>query len=88
MFQQASQPVRLGVGGLGDFGSGISSSKSWIVAFVILLVLVLLAWWTMHPARRTARTRPTAGPHETTSAQAATEHAGDNGTRTKKTRKA
>ena len=87
MFGQNSQLLRLGVGGLGDFGSGITSSKSWIVAFVSLLVLALLARWTMRPARRAARTRRTAGPHETISAQPATEHAGDDVTRAKQIRK-
>ena len=90
MFGQNSQLFRLGVGGLGDFdfGPGIAGYKSWIVAFVILLVLALLAWWTMRPGRRAARNRRTAGPQETTSAQPATEHAGDDVTRTKQTRKA
>lgn len=87
MFQQTSQSVSLRVGGLGDFGSGITSSKSWIVAFVILLVLALLARWTMRPARRAARTRRTAGPRQTTTAQPATEHVGEDVTRAKQTRK-
>lgn len=77
MFEQTSQLLSVGVGGLIDSGSGFTSSESWIVAFVMLLVLVLLARWTMRPARRASRTQRTAGPHETISAQPATEHAGD-----------
>lgn len=87
MFEQTSQPVRLGVGSLFDSGSGFTSSKSWIVAFVVLLVLVLLARWTMRPARRASRTQRTAVPHETISAQPAAEHAGGDVTRAKQTRK-
>lgn len=65
MFEQNTHLVSLG---LGDFGSGISSVKSWVVAFVGLLVLALLAWWTTRPARRAARPQLPASPPEITSA--------------------
>ena len=57
MFEQSSQLVGLGVGGLGG-GLGIAGYKSWIIALVILLVLVGLDRWTMRPARRAARAKP------------------------------
>ena len=65
MFEQNPHLVSLG---LGDFGSGISSVKSWFVAFVGLLVLASLAWWTTRPARRAAPPQFPARPHETISA--------------------
>lgn len=74
MFGQNSQLLRLGVGGLGDFGPGIAGYKSWIVAFVILLILAWLARWTMSPARRVARTKQRDGAHETDLAKPAAEH--------------
>ncbi|WP_162891188.1 hypothetical protein [Aeromicrobium sp. A1-2] len=48
---------QLGVGGLGGFGHGIAGYTSWIVAFAIVLVLALLARWTMRPSRRAVRKR-------------------------------
>jgi len=41
------------------FGPGIAGYASWIVAFVIVLVLARLAWWTMRPARRVTRAKQT-----------------------------
>lgn len=55
MLQQSSQIVRLGVGGLVDAGPGISGYRSWIITFVVLLVLAGFAWWTMRPVRRATR---------------------------------
>lgn len=55
MLQQSSQIVRLGVGELIDAGPGIFGYQSWIITFVVLLVLAGLAWWTMRPVRRATR---------------------------------
>lgn len=86
MFGQKSQLLRLGVGGLGDFGPGIAGYKSWIVAFGIVLALAWLARWTISPARRAARARHRDGVHETDLAKPAAEPGGDHTTRAKKTR--
>lgn len=59
MLGQNSQLVQLGVGGLGG-GLGIAGYESWIITFVILLVLASLAWWTMRPTRRAKRAQDTA----------------------------
>ncbi len=52
MFGQNSQLGRLE--GLWGVGAGFASFTGWIVAFVIVLVLAGLAWWTMHPTKRAA----------------------------------
>lgn len=65
MFERSSQLIRRGVGGLGSGGLGIASHKSWIIAFVILLVLSGLARLTMRPARRAARAQRRTGEHGT-----------------------
>ena len=71
--QQSIHVVRLGVGGVSG-GLGIAGYKSWIIAFVILLVLAGLARWTMRPARRPARAKRRTSQPEST--QAISEHAG------------
>ena len=86
MFQQSSQLVRLGVGGLNG-GVGIAGYKSWIIAFVILLVLSGLARWTMRPARRAARAQRRTGEPRTEITQPTGEHDGANSTREERTRK-
>ncbi len=43
------------IGGLRGAGPGIAGYTAWIIAAVIILVLVTLAWWTMRPARRASR---------------------------------
>lgn len=87
MFEQSTQLVRLGIGGLSG-GLGIAGYKSWIIAFVILLVLVGLARWTMRPARRTTRAQRLTGEHGTDLTQPTVEHGGGDGTRAKQARKA
>ncbi len=84
MFEQSSQLVRLGVGGLGG-GLGIAGYKSWIISLVILLVLAGLARWAMRPARR--RREPSAEP-ESEITKPTAEHDGADSTRAEQTRKA
>lgn len=87
MLEQSTQPVRLGVGGLGG-GLGIAGYKSWIIAFAILLVLAGLARWAMRPARRATRAQRPNGGTETEITQPTGEHDGADSTRAKQTRKA
>ncbi len=54
------------IGGIGGFGPGIAGYKSWIVAFIVLLLLAWLARWTLRPARRAGRTRQGDGPARAT----------------------
>jgi hypothetical protein len=87
MLEQSSQLVRLGVEGLGG-GLGIAGYKSWIIAFLILLVLAGLARWTMRPARRATRARRPNGGAGTEITQPTGEHDGADSSRAKQTRKA
>ena len=87
MFEQSSQLVRLGVGGLGG-GLGIAGYKSWVIALVILLVLVGLARWTMRPARRAVRAQRRTGELGTEITQPNVELDGADGPRAKQTRRA
>ena len=41
--------------GLGSAGPGVAGYKSWIVAFVVVIGLAALAWWTLRPTRRATR---------------------------------
>lgn len=84
MFGQNSQLGRLE--GLWGVGPGFASFTGWIVAFVIVLVLAGLAWWTMHPTKRAARLSRKTGPREPDLAKPSDEH-GANLTRAKQTRK-
>lgn len=45
----------LNIGGLGGFGPGIAGDRSWVAAAAVVVVLAVLAWWTMRPARRASR---------------------------------
>jgi hypothetical protein len=85
MFEQRTHLVGLG---LGDFGSGFSSLKSSVFAFLGLLVLALLAWWTTRPARRAARPQRPTGSDEVIPLPTANEYSGGDVTRAKQTRKA
>jgi predicted lipid-binding transport protein (Tim44 family) len=87
MFEQSSQLVGLGVGGLGG-GLGIAGYKSWIIALVILLVLVGLARWTMRPARRAARAQRRTGELGAEITPPTVELDGADGPRAKQTRRA
>lgn len=89
MLEQSSQlVVRLGVRRPGSGGAGIAGYKSWIIAFVILLVLAGLARWTMRPARRGVRAQRRTGEPGTEITQPTGEHDGADSTREKQTRKA
>lgn len=84
MLQQSIQLVRANVGGVNG-GLGIAGYRSWIIAFVILLVLAGLARWTMRPAGRAARARRRTGGPGADITQATGRH---DDTRAKQTRKA
>ncbi|MGB0101392.1 MAG: hypothetical protein WBP61_14035 [Nocardioides sp.] len=73
MFDLSSQPARLGIGDL-DGGPGIAGYTSWIIAFVVLLVLAALARWMTHPARRAARAQRRTGDPGPVNTQAAGQH--------------
>ncbi len=36
-------------------GRGIAGDTSWLIALGILALLLLIAWWSMRPARRATR---------------------------------
>lgn len=49
------QLLALAVGGLPSVGPGIAGDRSWLVSAGALMLLAVLAWWTMRPARRASR---------------------------------
>lgn len=53
-----------GVGGLWGVGPGLVGYSGWIIAFAMVLLLAWLAWWTMRPAKRAARSKGTADVRE------------------------
>ena len=65
--------LSVGPGGLGGVGPGIAGYTAWIVAFVVMLGLAGLAWWTLRPAKRAARSQQRKAPSGTTAEKPHTE---------------
>ena len=58
---RVGQLVPLDVDGLETVGPGLASQTAWIVAVAVLVLLAVLAWWTMRPARRASAAERRAG---------------------------
>ncbi len=84
MFEQ-SGPLG-GFAGRWGVGPGIASYTGWVVAFALVLLLAGLAWWTMRPAKRVARSKRTEVARERDLARPSDVH-GENLPRAKQTRK-
>lgn len=84
MFEQHSQQARFA--GRWGVGPGIASYTGWVVAFALVLLLAWLAWWTMRPAKRVARSKRTEVARERDLARPSDAH-GHNLPRANQTRK-
>lgn len=66
MDERSNLILSVGPGGLEGVGPGVAGFTALVVAFVVMIGLAWLAWWTLRPAKRAARSQRKAPSGTTT----------------------